>query len=262
MIVRFVILGDPIAHSLSPRIQQAALDEVGISGTYTARRVNGVGMERAIAELRSGELDGANVTMPHKRLAARLVDRCMPEAERAESVNTIVRDSGMLVGHSTDVGGVRSTWSENGLPESAPILLLGAGGASAAALVALEGRPLFIATRRAGAGRTLLDRVGVEGEEVRWGLPVPGAVLVNATPIGMNGESLPAGLVDESVGLLDMAYAPTPTPAVRMAVERGLPVADGLALLIAQAALAFQLWTGRIAPVEVMRRAVETAQAG
>jgi shikimate dehydrogenase len=259
-IMRLVVLGDPVTHSLSPRIQQAAFDEAGIPGIYTARRVDAAGMEQALAELRRGELDGANVTMPHKRLASRLVDQRAPDAERSESVNTIVRDLGSLIGHSTDVGGIRSAWSENGLPERAPVLLLGGGGAAAAALLALEGSEIFISTRRRGAGRALLERVGVAGEEVPWGVAVPGAVVANATPIGMYGESLPPGLLEQSIGLLDMAYAATPTPAVRLAAGLRLPVADGLAMLVGQAALSFQLWTGRTGPVQAMRRAVETAQ--
>ena len=93
-----------------------------------------------------------------------------------------------------------------------------------------------------------------------WGAAIPGAVVVNATPMGMHGESLPPGLLEQSIGLLDMTYAVTPTPAVRLAAGLRLPVADGLSMLVGQAVLSFQLWTGRTAPVQAMRRAVETAQ--
>lgn len=253
--MRLALLGSPVAHSLSPVIQRAGLEALGISGTYEAWEVDAKGVREAFGQLRSGELDGFNVTMPHKVLAASLCDRLEPDAARARSVNTVMRQSGEIVGFSTDVSGIREVW--NGLPRQGPVLILGTGGAGAAAVVALSGRPLYIAGRRYGSGSRLQEKIDVELAEVRWGVPVIAAVVVNCTPLGMSGESLPAEVLALASGLLDMAYGATSTPAVRTLSATGLPVVDGLELLLAQAGLSFSLWTGRPAPLVDMKKAVE-----
>lgn len=253
--MRLVLLGDPVAHSRSPAIHRAALAALGLPGSYQARRVDEAGLYRACAEIRAGDLRGANVTMPHKRAAAAAADRLSAEAARCKAVNTLVGEGGEAVGHNTDVGGLRAAGERAGLPPAAPALILGGGGAAAAALLALEGRDLAIATRRAGAGGSLAEAVGVGAVEIPWGRPWPGAVVVNATPLGMEGEDLPAGLIEESVGLIDLPYGSDPTRAATAARRRGLPVVDGLDHLVAQAALSFELWTGIPAPLAAMAAA-------
>ena len=253
--MRLVVLGDPVAHSRSPAIHTAAMRAVGLEGVYEARRVDEAGLRTACDELRDGRLDGANVTMPHKALAAACADRLEGDAGRIGAVNTLTVEAGVLVGLSTDVGGIRDVWAGTGFPDEAPALVLGAGGAAAAALAALEGRRLFVSARRPGAGRETARRVRVACEEIPWGRPVEGAVVVNATPLGMSGEVLPDALTRAASGLFDMAYGDRPTPAVVDARRRSLPVADGLAMLVAQAARSFEVWTG-IAPP---RRAMEAA---
>jgi shikimate dehydrogenase len=259
--VRLVVLGDPVAHSLSPTIQQAALDAVGIPGSYDARKVDAAGTEAAVGELRRGDLDGANVTMPHKALAAHLADRLEPTARRAGAVNTLVRVDQVIVGHNTDVEGVRTVWGWAGLPTTAPVLVLGAGGASAAALLALEGRRLSVAARRTEAAQDLVSGLGVAAEVVPWGTVVAGAVVVNGTPLGMAGEALPARLIGDAAGLLEMAYGSGSTPAAAMVAAAGAPVASGPDMLLAQGAASFELWTGRKAPVDAMRRAMDAEMA-
>jgi shikimate dehydrogenase len=253
--VRLVLLGDPVGHSRSPAIQRAALAAAGIEGRYEARRVDSAGVYRACSEIRAGTLDGANVTMPHKRTAAAAADRLAPEAAACGAVNTLVAEGGEVVGHNTDVGGLHFVREWGGLPADDPVLVLGGGGAAAAALIAFAGRGLAVATRRAGAGRALAAALGVPAREVAWGEPVSGVTVVNATPLGMNGEALPPGLVEEATGLIDMPYGAEPTPAVAAARRLGRPVADGLDLLAAQAALSFLLWTGVEADFGVMRQA-------
>jgi shikimate dehydrogenase len=254
--VRLILLGDPVGHSLSPVIQRAALDAAGVAGSYTTRRVDEAGLADAVTEIRRGELDGANVTMPHKRLAATLVDELAPDAQHAGAVNTIVRKLQRLVGHLTDVAGVRDAGEEAGLPAAGPVLVLGAGGAAAAAILAVDGRPLRVAARRPGAARELMQTLEVDGEDVEWGAPWPDATVINATPIGMSGDRLPPGIVEEAAALLDMAYCGGPTPAVAVARAGGIPVADGLDMLIAQGATSFTLWTQLEAPRNAMRAAL------
>ena len=258
--MRLALLGDPVLHSRSPAIHNAALAALGISGTYEARRVDGPGVRAAFDEIRAGALSGFNVTMPHKFLAAELCDRLDDDAAKAGSVNTVALVDGSVWGFSTDIGGIRDSWGD--LPRNGPVLVLGAGGAAAATCVALADRHIYSETRRIGAGvelRTLLAARGLRIAifEIRWGVPVVGSVIVNCTPIGMKGESLPEDLLALSGGLFDMAYGPATTPAVETARTMGLPTSEGLDLLVSQAARSFQIWTGLVAPLEVMRKAAK-----
>ena len=254
--MRLVLVGSPVGHSLSPTIHRAALAAAGIDGTYDALEVDEDGLAAVIDRIRGGDLDGANVTMPHKQAAARLADRLDSRATRAGAVNTLYRRDTTVWGATTDVDGVRGAFRHGGLDQSGPVLVLGSGGAAAAALLALEGRALRVATRRPETARMLLARLSVVAEPAEFGRPWEGATVVNATPIGMHGEALPAGVVEASVGLLDMAYGVQATPAVRAARAAGRPVADGLDMLVAQAAASFALWTGRPGLENVMRRAI------
>lgn len=254
---RLAVLGNPISHSRSPDIQNAALAAAGLDGEYVARLVDGPEMERVITELRSGKLDGVNVTMPLKGVAAALVDELTDDARRAGSVNTIVRQpDGELVGHSTDVTAMRRLWP---VTWPTPALILGAGGAAAAACLAATGRTLYVSARRPGAVPALSNRLGVSLVEVPWGCAVAEAVVVNATPLGMKGDSLPPRVVPLASGLVDLAYGPEETPAVARAQEAGIPTVDGIEFLVAQAADSFRLWTGRDAPIDAMVAAVRNS---
>ncbi len=256
--MRLVLLGDPVAHSLSPAIHNAALRALGIAGRYEARKVDDARLVEAVEEIRRGILDGANVTMPHKRRAAGLADHLHPYAARAGAVNTLVGGPSGVEGLLTDVGGVVQAWEQAGLPDAAPVTILGAGGAAAAALLALEGRRPSVQARRREAATELVDRLGITALVVPWGEEARGSVLVNATPLGMRGERLPLSLADAE-GLFDMAYGSTPTPAVIEARARGIPLVTGLEMLIAQAAESFRAWTGRTPPEDAMREALAAA---
>lgn len=259
--MKLVVLGDPVAHSLSPVLHRAALASVGLRGTYEARRVDASGMEEAVAELRTGAVDGANVTMPHKRLAASLADRCAAAAARAGAVNTLVRVGAEIIGHNTDIAGIRHAAAARDLPEG-PVLVLGAGGAAAAALLAFEGRPLGVSARRPDQAAALIDDIRIEAEVVPWGEPRPGFLLVNATALGMEGETLPYDDITSHSGLLDMPYAAGPTPASTVMRAAGRPVADGPDMLLGQAVGAFRLWTGMRPDEHAMRLALEAASPG
>ncbi len=253
--LRLAVLGDPVEHSRSPLIHRAALAALGMNGTYEARRVDAAGMRAAAEELRRGDLDGANITMPHKRLACELSDRVEDAAARAGSVNTWRPEGGVLAGYSTDIPGLLRAWERTGLPADGPVLVLGSGGAAAAALVALAGRSLVVSARRPEGLGPLLDRAGVVAEVVPWGRAVDGAVVVNCTPLGMRGENLPSPVVGVMAGAFDLAYGDSETRLVTTARRRGLPVADGLDLLVAQAEESFRIWTGVLPPPGIMEEA-------
>jgi shikimate dehydrogenase len=253
--VRIVLLGDPVDHSRSPAIQSAGLEAAGIEGSYEARRVDEAGMVVAVDEIRYGRLHGANVTMPHKHLAFELADRVAETALRSGAANTLVRHEGEVWGHNTDVDGIRDIWIEKGLPDDAPVLILGSGGAAAGVVVALAKRVVTVSARRSGAAAELLASTRVAGTVIPWGSGVDGAVVVNATPLGMNGESIPAGVLDEAAGFVDLTYGPDEAPSVARSRTFGIPVADGRDMLLAQAAVSFEIWTGVEAPTDAMRAA-------
>lgn len=253
MPLRLAVVGDPIAHSRSPAIHTAALSALELHGSYEARRTRGPEMEEVIAQLRKGALSGVNVTMPLKGVAAALVDSLSPQARRAGSVNTIVRrPDGGLEGHNTDISALQRLWP---VDISTPTLVLGAGGAAAAACLAAQGRTLYVSARRPGAVSALADGLGMEIAEAPWGAAVVDAVVVNATPLGMQSESLPNRVVALSSGLMDLAYGSAPTPAVVEARGLGIPTVDGIEFLVAQAADSFRLWTGREPPLAAMTEA-------
>lgn len=248
--IRLVVLGDPIAHSRSPAIHTAALRFAGLAGTYEARRVDVAGLREAADEIRDGRLTGANITMPHKRLAAELADYQTGLVRRIGAANTWWRlPDDRLAADNSDVAGVRFAYGRIGASErgaSPRTLVLGAGGAAAAALVACEDHELHISARQSERARALVDRLSIAASIVPWGDPLPGAVIVNATRLGMNGEPLPFGLLSNAEGLIDMPYGDRPTPAVAAATAKGLPLATGLDMLVGQAIASFRTWTGRV----------------
>jgi shikimate dehydrogenase len=238
-------------------MHRAALATSGIDGEYTAREVDLDGFFAGIDELRSNRLDGANITMPYKRTAVEAIDELDESAQRVGAVNTIALQGESVVGHNTDVDGVVSSFAEAALPESGPVVVLGSGGAAAAALAALRGRRQYIVARNQARAQQIVTRVGAQSRVVAWGDPVPAGVIVNATSLGMRGESLPEEIISVATGLLDMPYRNVPTPAVELLQRRGLPVADGLDMLVGQAVASFEIWTGRSVSAAVFRAAAE-----
>lgn len=255
---RLAVLGDPVRHSLSPAMHNAVLAALGLEGVYSRRRVDVQGMSEAASQMRTGKLHGANITMPHKGVAAGLADHLSIDAARSGSVNTWkMEDDGSLTGHSTDVEGIRRAWGQAGLPTDCPVLVVGAGGAAAAALVALEDRELWCSARRPEAVSGLAERVDVTFSALPWGEGLEGVVVVNATPLGMRGGELPEELLERAGGLFDMAYRSdlSHTGAVGWMRDRGLPACDGLSMLAAQAEASFEMWTGHRPPAGVMEQA-------
>jgi shikimate dehydrogenase len=253
--LHFAVLGHPIGHSRSPAIHNAAMRHMGIEGDYGARRAGPEELRRAVDEIRSGSLDGINVTMPLKEEAFRLSEVLSPEAAKSGSVNTMRPGAGTVEGHSTDVVAARAAVADDRFEPVAPILVLGSGGAAAAALVGVAGRSVYVSARHLDRAAAMTDRVGVGAGMVRFGTGVAGALVINATPLGMNGESLPGEVLAVASGVIDFVYGEAPTPTVSAAEARGLPVMDGIEFLVLQAAGSFEWWTGLPAPFEVMSQA-------
>ncbi len=250
--LRLAVLGDPISHTRSPAIHMAAMRHLGIEGSYEARRAGAVELAVAIDELGEGALHGLNVTMPLKREAAGAAGSLTTEAQASGSVNTLRLRDGVVEGHSTDVIAARLALSDPRFDSRAPILVLGSGGASAAALATAGDRVAYVAARDPGRAATLVGMTRPPATVIGFGTPVAGALVVNATPVGMKGESLPEGIIEVASGIVDLAYGEEPTPAVQFARQSGVPVLDGVEFLVLQAVASFEWWTGLRAPFAVM----------
>lgn len=253
--MRFAVVGDPVEHSRSPAIHNAAFAALGIDAEFGWLRVQRGGFDQVVHALRSGGLDGVSVTMPHKHAAYEAADERSESAMRTGAVNTLLVARDRLIGHNTDVAGVRHALATIESDTTAPILILGTGGAAAAALLAVDGRQVHLSGRREERARSLEDRVGVKATIVPWEEPVSMSTVINATPLGMAGEDLPDGVVERAAALLDMTYGVQRSPALAHALALGIPAADGLAMLTGQALEAFELFTGQKAPATTMEHA-------
>ena len=248
----FILLGDPLEHSRSPQIHRAALEGLSLEGTYEAVTADGPVLDRTIDDLRDGAVTGINITMPLKNAAARACDFLTAEAEVPMSVNTLRLRNGDVQGHSTDVVAARGILSRPEFDQIAPILVLGAGGAAAAMVAATQGkRPLYVSSRDPVRGKALIKGSG-DAAVVPFGTAVAGAIVINATPLGMTGQVLPQGILESCSGLVDLAYGPGETPAVAKTRNLGVPAVDGIEFLVMQAAASFEWWTGKVPLVNSM----------
>ncbi len=254
------IIGEPVGHSRSPAMHNAAFDALGLDCVYVAFPVARGEAAAAVRAVTTLGLAGLNVTMPHKADAAAACDDLAPEAAALDAVNTVVNADGTLVGHSTDGDGFLRAVEDEGVEVAGRgVLVIGAGGAARAITHAL-GRVdahVTVAARRPDAARSAAA-LAPDGDAVGFdGIAVEGFdVIVNATPLGMDGEGPPFDVAklhpDQFV--YDAVY-PAETPLLREARTRGLRTADGLGMLVHQGALSFSLWTGVEPPLEVMRAA-------
>lgn len=262
------VIGDPVTHSLSPLLHNAAFEALGLDWVYVAFPVaqgRGGDAVRAVPTL---GLAGLNVTMPHKADAAAACDELTPDAAALRSVNTVVPlAGGKVLGDSTDGEGfVRSLLAAGCDPEGREVAVLGAGGAARAVARALgrRGARVAVAARRPEAAAEAVATAGDSARAILW--PEIGdalaeaEIVVNATPIGMGGEGIPLdpGLLRGGQVVVDLVYHPRETPLLAAARAAGAQPVDGLGMLVHQAALAFERWTGRPAPVEAMREALPT----
>jgi len=275
---RVVLIGHPVAHSLSGAMQQAALDAAGIDATYEVWDRAPMALADAVAEIRGDDFLGANVTIPHKERVVPLVDRLTEEAQATGAVNTITREGRRLVGHNTDVAGFEVALDRlvgrQKMPKQA--VLLGAGGGGRAVAYGLiragfqrlvvfnrhlhraEGLVKFFAKSAAHMELRAMpwhDSI-IESELTRTKL------LVNATSIGLAGDEtpVPGGILPGDLLVLDLIYRRT--RFLRDAEAAGSSVMDGETMLLHQGAAAFKLWTGQEAPLEVMTTALAEARAG
>ena len=268
------IIGDPVEHSLSPALHNAAFAVLGLDWVYIPLPVRREEVGAAVEGLRALGLRGANVTVPHKGAVLPYLDRVEGDAALVEAVNTIALEQDALVGYNTDVNGVRDPLVDvcGDSLEGAPGLLLGAGGAARAAALALTrlGVRLTVVNRTAAAAErlTALVKAAVPGAECTWqpldeldpALVAGQRLIVNATSLGMAGAGKVPPVLADTVGaghvVFDLVYTRGETEFLARARGQGAMVIGGLEMLVRQAAAAFELWTGRRASLKAMRDAV------
>ena len=269
------VIGDPIAHSLSPRLHNAAFAALGVDWVSVGFLVAEGRAGDALTGARALGVRGLSVTMPHKEAVAGLVDRCTPRAERLGAVNCVILGEEGTVGDNTDGPGLVAALNRGAGFDVAGrrCLVVGAGGAARAVVAALADAgagevvvvnrtPEHAATAAALAGSA--GRVGNPADATRSDL------VVNATPIGMADSSrggstswpIDPQLLEEGQMVVDLVYHPPMTPWMEAASRRGARVTNGLGMLVHQAALQLAAWTGVEPPVEAMWQAVDGGTSG
>lgn len=262
------LLGDPVTHSMSPEIQNAGIQALGLDGVYVALRVGSddlAGFVRGLA--RAG--GGGNITLPHKERAATLIDVPSPAVRRTGACNTFWSEDGKIHGDNTDVEGFSRALETflTGGAEGLRVLLLGAGGSARACLVALidgDVAEVNVLNRTRDRARAVARRIG--GPKVRVlddVKQVQGGsfdLVLNTTSLGLNKEDpLPVDLemFGRVGGVFDLVYGKMSTRLVKHAKELGIKAVDGSEMLLQQAAVAFERWWGRPPYLEAMREALE-----
>jgi shikimate dehydrogenase len=271
---RIALLAHPAGHSVSPAMQRAAFAARDIEATYDAFDVPPAALPAAVAALRRDPWWGANVTVPHKTAVVPWMDELTPAARRLGAVNTIVRRGERLIGDNSDLPGFARALADV-RPDlaGARVVVVGAGGAARAVVAALAdaGARIALHNRSPDRARALLAALALP--EVAWlsaaalADAVAGCdVLVQTTTVGMAGgpagSPLPDGLLPDRGAVVDLVYRPAVTPLLAAALASGLPVQNGLPMLVYQGARSFEAWTGVAAPVEAMGAAAEAALGG
>jgi len=264
------LIGDPVEHSMSPAMHNAAFKKLGLDYVYIPFNVKPQGLAKAVEGLRALNVKGFNVTIPHKVAVIPLLDGLDPLAEKIGAVNTVVNTDSQLLGYNTDAEGFLKALLENGIqPEGKRTIVLGAGGASRAITYILV---------KKGAGVTIVNRQ----QELDWAEDISRLIrrdlrkevrvcelgqlaktientdlLVNATSVGMSpagGVSpVPAPLLRKISAVFDIVYNPIETRLLREAKAAGARTIGGVDMLAWQGALAFEKWTGQPAPLDLMR---------
>jgi shikimate dehydrogenase len=261
------VIGDPVRHSLSPTIYNAAFAAERLDWVFVAFEVPDGSAVAALDAMRALGLGWLSVTMPHKRAVAKAVDRLSPAAEALDAVNCIVNDRGELVGHNTDGEGfLRAIAAETGFdPAGRTCAVVGAGGAARAVVAALGqagAHEVVVVNRTASRAEAAAALAGSRGRVGDRSDLASADLVVNATPMGMAGDTSfavdPAGLHVGQV-VADLVYEPLVTPLVEAARERQVTAVGGLGMLVHQAAIQFELVTGCSAPLVVMQ---DAARAG
>lgn len=271
------VIGDPIEHSCSPPMHNAAFEQLGIDYVYVAFHVKAADLPAAVAGFKALNIAGINVTVPHKQGVIPLIDSLSREAELIGAVNTLVFTKGKIEGHNTDARGFIAAMTESGVdvPRGESVVVLGAGGAARAVVVSLAlagikkisianrtpARAIQLAADIAPKTDTNIEGIGLDDPTLPDAI-ANSVMLVNTTSAEMDVEH--PMLIDEQwlhpqLIVYEIIYNPPETQLIKAARERGLQTISGIGMLVHQGAIAFELWTGQYPPADTMRNALITA---
>jgi len=273
------VIGDPIEHTLSPTIHNAAFNHLNLDFVFLAFRVKAADLEKAIQGMRGLGIHGLNVTMPHKSTVISFLDEVDPTVKFLGSANTILNKDGKLSGFNTDGVGALKALRENGVGLSEKkVLLLGAGGAAKAIAFSLaeEVGELVVLNRTSEKAKELAAVLGQKFGKKVVGGPLSSDtvqknlrdsdILINATRVGMHPHESQTMVEPQwlrsDLTVMDIVYNPIETRLAKDAKAVGAKVINGVEMLIYQGAASFELWTSRSAPIEVMRRAALNKLSG
>jgi len=273
------VIGDPIEHSLSPQMHNAAFKKLGLNCIYLPFRVTQRDLKSAALGMRALNIRGFNVTTPHKTAIVKFLDELDKTAQEVGAVNTILNDEGRLIGYNTDgLGAVRALEEQNEDPSDKRIVLIGAGGAATAIAFTLarRARSIFILNRTQHKAvklakdikRKLMKKVsaGSLTRDLLLETLRDADILINATSIGMYPKSKQTvatrKILHSGMVVFDIVYDPVKTLLLSEAEAAGAKTIPGVGMLVHQGAEAFKIWTNHSPPVEVMRRAVMEGLSG
>ena len=257
------VIGDPVRHSLSPRLHNAGFRALGLDWCYVACPVAEGQARQAVEAMRTLGIEGLSVTMPHKQNVAEAVDDLSSTAARLGAVNCVRRDGDRLIGENTDgVGFIRSLHSQlHREPDGLTAVIVGAGGAARSIALAMTelGASVGILNRSAKSAEKLVEIVGTASSVVQEEAIGDADLIVNSTPLGMNTDDpLPfdVNLLSKGQSVVDLIYRPEKTALLLEAEARGVETLNGLPMLLQQAGEQFRLWTGSEPPLRAMAEAV------
>lgn len=265
------VIGDPIEHSLSPRMHNAAFQYLGLDYIYIPFRVLKKDLKNAVKGAKAFNLRGFNVTIPHKVSIIKFLDDTDLTAKRIGAVNTVVNEEGKLLGYNTDGLGALEALREEGVdPKGKKVVVIGAGGASRAITFQLADicSKLVILNRTRIKAVKLARELASFGEVEGNGLTLKSLesylnaseILINTSSVGMhpnvNESPVPKELLREDLVVFDIVYNPLETTLLRYARSVGAKSINGVGMLVNQGAIGFKMWTGYAAPRDVMRKAV------
>ena len=269
MLKTFAVIGDPIDHSLSPTIHNAAYRELGIECTYIAYKVDKGELRTGIESLKKIKIVGFNVTIPHKIEMMGYLDNVDETCKKIGAVNTVLNDDGILRGFNTDMDGFLEPIKRKEIQiKNSKIFLLGAGGASRAIIAGFqkEGADnIVIANRTKENGDELArfsNEIGLDATSVQLDamneLNSKFDFIVNASSLGLKGEKniIPSSLMDEQTTVYDIVYKPLKTDLINTAKENNCKIIYGYEMLLGQAIRSFEIWLDQKAPYEAMKRSI------
>jgi shikimate dehydrogenase len=258
----YAVLGDPVSHSLSPVMHNSAFSHIRYNGVYLAFNVKSGDLASAISGIKALGIKGASITIPHKVAVMEFLDEVDEKALKIGAVNTIVNRDGKLFGYNTDCLGATDALLEKTGIKDKDVVILGSGGAARAIGFGIvsEGGRLTISGVLKDEGENLAKDLGVDYYHLSEFRNIDCRILINATPVGMTPytEAMPIQSEDlnKDMVVMDIVYNPIKTRLLKKAEDIGCITVDGASMFVYQGAAQFEMWTGKKAPVDIMRSTV------